>query len=241
MGRPRAYSDDELVSAVAAARSWRAVLRALGMAATSSSAIGSVRRRADELGLDYGHFTGGRRWTDQDLVDAVAGSRGWDEVAATLGLAEHSGRTLLKGHAARLGLDTAHLSRQPVRAEPPLTLAPDRANLSKSGTLMAATWFAMCGCDVTWPLEPARYDLVVDVDGMLHRVQVKTGTVQAGSSWTVWLSTTRGSRRTYDPEEIDLFFVVAGDLTCYLIPVRVVAGLQAINVSAYQDYRVATS
>jgi len=67
---------------------------------------------------------------------------------------------------------------------------------------------------------------------------VKTTTVRAAGSWKVYLSTSGKGRRTYDPEEIDDFFVVDGELGYYLIPVAVVGGLHAIHLRAYEDYRL---
>jgi hypothetical protein len=215
------------------------VLRHLDMTATSSSAMRSVRRRADALGLDYSHFTGQRRWTDQQLMEAVANSRSWGQVVQALGLADASSQSTLKGHAARLGLDVTHLTRptEP-RVESPLSLTPAATNLRRACSLMAATWFVLCGHDVSWPLEPARYDLLVTMEGRVQRVQVKTTTVRTGASWTVWLSTSGRARATYDVDEIDLFFVIDGDLTCYVIPSKTVGGLHAIQLSAYAAYRV---
>lgn len=54
----------------------------------------------------------------------------------------------------------------------------------------------------------------------------------------MWLSTTRGSRTPYDIEEIDAFFIVAGDLQYYLIPVIRTGGLHAIQLSAYSEFRL---
>ena len=96
----------------------------------------------------------------------------------------------------------------------------------------------MCGYNVSWPLEPCRYDLLVERAGSVLRVQVKTATVRSGTSWTAWLSTTRGKRLPYDVDEIDDFFVIDGDLGYYLIPVRMVGGLHAIQLSAYEDQRL---
>lgn len=42
MTRSPSYTDDELIAAVADARSWRGVLRGLGLVATSSGAMRSV-------------------------------------------------------------------------------------------------------------------------------------------------------------------------------------------------------
>jgi hypothetical protein len=238
MSRSRTYSDDSLRQAVAISHSWRGVLRRLGLAATSSSAIRSVRGHADRLGLDHSHFMGQRRWTDGQLAQAIAVARTWHDVAASLRLAGGSSQTVLKGHAARLWLDTSQLEA-PRRTQSFSVPATDMSNLRRAGSLMAAAWFTLCGCEVSWPLEPCRYDLLVSSpDGPL-RVQVKTTTVRSGRSWTVWLSTTGKFRTTYDPDEIDLFFVIDGDLACYLIPVRDVGGLHAISLSSYEPYRLA--
>jgi hypothetical protein len=199
-----------------------------------------VRRRADVLGLDHGHVTGNRRWTHEELVEAVAGSASWAQVAETLGLVADSTRTL-RGHAARLGLDVAHLDESLAPPQHPGTGSMDLAHLRRAGSLLAASWFTMCGLEVSWPLEPCRYDLLVRMRQGIVRVQVKTATRRAGGSWMVWLSTTGGRRTTYDPDEIEYFFVVDGDLTYYLIPFSAVGGLHAVHLSSYADYRVGGS
>lgn len=234
----RRYTDAELANAVQACRSWRSVLREIGLAGTSAAAIRSVRAHADRLGLDYSHFTGQRRWTDGELAAAIESAKTWTEVADTLGLFGGSSPTTIRGHAARLGLDTAHLS--PPRTSPVsrIEMRPNRENLARAGSLMAAAWFELCGHQVAWPLEPCRYDLLVWIDSSAERIQVKTTTVKQGSSWAVWISNTGKARRTYDPEEIDRFFIIDGDVNFYLIPVAVVGGLTAIHLSAYRDFLV---
>lgn len=160
---------------------------------------------------------------------------------ARLGLADESYKDTLKGHAARLGIDVSHLDpTRPVATPSPWSMTPAEKHLRRAGSLIAATWFTLCGHDVAWPLEPARYDLLVTSDVVTRRVQVKTTTVRTGQSWTAWLSSTGRSRRTYDPDEIDDFFVVTADLDAYLIPVAVVGGLQAIVLSTYSTYRIST-
>ena len=69
---------------------------------------------------------------------------------------------------------------------------------------------------------------------------MKTTRTRAGNGWKVYLSTTRGERKPYAPDEIDDFFVVDGDLSFYLIPLAAVGGLHAIHLSAYEAYRVAS-
>ncbi|UDY25255.1 group I intron-associated PD-(D/E)XK endonuclease [Nocardioides sp. Kera G14] len=239
MSRVRRYTDSELAAAVAVARSWRGVLRELGLAATSAAQMRSVRRTADELGLDYDHFTGQRRWSDAQLREAVASSGNWSEVAAHLGLAGGSSTSTIKGHALRLGLPMEHFGRVAPDGAEPLDLVADKAHLSRSGPMLAAAWFSLRGCAVSWPLEPARYDLLLGVGERLLRVQVKTTTYAVDGSWVVRLSTAERSNLTYDPDEIDHFFVIDGDLGMYLIPSRSVGGLQELRLSAYAEFRVA--
>ncbi|WP_154402067.1 group I intron-associated PD-(D/E)XK endonuclease [Ornithinimicrobium cavernae] len=238
MPRARSYTDEDLVAAVLSSHSWRGVLRVLGLTATSSAAIRSVRRHADALQLDHSHFRGQRTWSEQQLRTAVAKARTWQEVAESLGLNGGSSQSTIRGHVVRLGIDAEHLA--PIRpdSQQELPMGPSRAHLSRSGSLLAAGWFSLCGYQVSWPLEPCRYDLLVEHAGVTQRIQVKTTTVRTGRSWTVWLSTTGAERVPYAVDEIDAFFVIDGDLRYYLIPVERAGGLHAIQLSAYASYRL---
>lgn len=234
----RSYSDAQLTQAIARSRSWRGVLRALGLRATSAGSMRSVRGNADRLGLDYTHFRGGRRWTEKQLASAVASATTWQQVCDELGLGGGSSAALVRGHAVRLGLETAHLNGMPSRPPKSQEARPRREHLRRAAPLMAAAWFELCGFSVSWPLEPTRYDLLVWRAGRAERIQVKTSTARHGATWQVRLATTRKEIQTYDPDEIDQFFVIDGDYHYYLIPVTAVGGLTAINISAYQEYRL---
>lgn len=236
----RTYTDEQLAAAVAASTSWRGTLRELGLVATSSGSMRSVRSQVRRLGIDHCHFSGQRRWTEEQLRAAVDAARTWPEVADALGLTGGSAVAALKGHAVRLGLDVEHLvSHAPVTTDE--APDPDITHLSRAGALLAAAWFTLCGREVSWPLEPSRYDLLVSSDQGLRRVQVKTTITRSGRSWQVFLSTARGERRTYDPHEIDDFFIIDGELGYYLIPVAVVGGLHSIHLNAYEEYRVTSA
>lgn len=100
---------------------------------------------------------------------------------------------------------------------------------------MAAASLRMRGHHVSWPLEPARYDLLADFQGHLVRVQVKTTTHRQEGRWTVWLSSTSPTRTIYASEEVDAFYVIDGDLTHYWLPIERVAGFQAVALTAYPD------
>src|SRR5262245_54530455 len=104
----RTYDDQQLVRAVASSRSWRGVLRELGLKGTSAGALRSVRRHAARLQLETADFTGQRRWGDEDLAAAVASSRSWQQVQQALGLVGGGSVAALKGHAVRLGIDASH-------------------------------------------------------------------------------------------------------------------------------------
>src|SRR5690242_21233103 len=86
ISQPRSWSDAQLTEAVKVSSSWRGVMRELGLIATSAGAIRIVRRHAARLGLDTSHFRGKRRWSDDQLRNAVAEGRSWDEVLVSLGL-----------------------------------------------------------------------------------------------------------------------------------------------------------
>jgi hypothetical protein len=120
MGRPRSWTDDDLRSAVAAASSWSEVRRRLGLRGGGGAGLAGLRLRAAKLELDTAHLptarSGHRRWTDEQLTEAVAAADSLNEVFRLLGLAV--GGTAwrsLQEHIIRLGLDTAHWRRGSVR------------------------------------------------------------------------------------------------------------------------------
>lgn len=232
----RTYDDEALAEAVATSHSWRGVLRALGLKATSAGASRTARRYADQLGLDYSHFTGQRRWSDAALTKAVSECRSWREVTTALGIAGGSSYPLLRGHALRLGLDTSHFG-PPARPDAEWTLAPSERHLRYAGSLIAAAWFALCGYEVSWPLEPYSYDLIARSGDRVQRVQVKTTTHRKRNVWNVDLSP-GGKDTVYDPDDIDSFFIIDAEFRFYFIPFSAVGGFRGINLSAYTQYIV---
>jgi hypothetical protein len=259
MGRPLSHpltwTDQQLTDAVKTSTNWRSVMRALGYGERSSSAgaIRIVRRRAVQLGLDASHFRGKRRWSDAQLRQAVTESRSWVDVLMALGLSstDSSAQPHIKSHTIRLGLDTSHLSRishrGPHPSAAPCDLSRVPANpkyLRVAGPTIAAAWFAVRGCAVSFPFEPTAYDLLVDGPGGVAAVQVKTTTNFTKDGWTVTIGhhpdthAKKGHLLAYDPDVIDLFFIVDGDMTMYLIPSRAVAGRVRIVLRTYKKYAV---
>jgi hypothetical protein len=105
----------------------------------------------------------------------------------------------------------------------------------------------MRGCPVSLPIEPTVYDLLVDRPTGTSRVQVKTTTTSTKDGWmaTVGHHPDTHARKglghrliAYDPEFIDLFFVIDGDLTMYLIPSLAVASRVRILLRTYKKYIV---
>jgi hypothetical protein len=256
MNRPLSQppcTDAQLADAIKVSTNWRSVMRQLGFGDRSHSAgaIRIVRRRATELDLDFSHFRGKRRWSDGQLRQAVAKSHSWTELLSKLGLSADGGRAQLhvKSHTVRLGLDISHLGRLSHNGRQPADAPALEADLQAqakylrvaAGTL-AATWFALRGCAVSFPIEPAEYDLLAHSPRGLEKVQVKTTTFSGKDGWMVTVGhhpdthSRKGYLLAYDPDAIDMFFIVDGDMTMYLIPSRVIAGRVAILLRTYRKY-----
>ena len=215
-------------------------MRELDLCVTSAGAIRGVKRRVSRLSLDTSHFTGQRRWSDAQLRRAVAGAYSWSELFSELGLAHDSvdDRTRVKAYATRLGLDLSRLYGSSIDEVAPPVFRPDIKHLREAGTAIATMWFLLCGYNASIPIEPALYDLLVAMPDGIKRVQVKTTTFNK-HGWLVRVgrrSYSVGNRAPlvpYDPDLIDLFFILDGDLTMYVIPSRVIAGRVAILLNNY--------
>jgi PD-(D/E)XK endonuclease len=243
----RTWSDSQLVSAVAVSRSWRGVMRELGLCVTSAGSIRVVKRHVSRLGLDTSHFSGQRRWSDAQLRRAVATAYSWSELLSELGLnGDADDRTRIKAHSARLGLDLNRLDPPHRDVPSQQEFKPDLKHLRDAGTSIAAMWFLLCGYNTSLPMEPTIYDLLVSMPDGIKRVQVKTTTgnnngrvVQVGRR--PYSVGNRARLVPYDPDQIDLFFIVDGDLTMYLIPSRVIAGRVGILTGNYSEFIVGSA
>jgi hypothetical protein len=221
-------------------------MRELGLNSTSAGAIRVVRRHANRLALDASHFTGQRRWSDEQLRRAVAGACSWREVLSDLGLTPGGGdeRTRIKTHAIRLGLDLSRLETPQTQPVAKLEFEPDIRHLRDAGSMIAAVWFMLCGCNSSIPLEPAIYDLLVSTPAGIKSIQVKTTTYKSKDGWQVQIGRrpysagNRGRLIPYDPDVVDFFFILDGNLAMYLIPSRVLAGRVGILLRNYSQYKV---
>jgi hypothetical protein len=222
-------------------------MRELGLCVTSAGSIQVVKRQVIRLGLDTSHFTGQRRWSDAQLKRAIANAYSWREVFTELSLlGSGDDRTRVKAHAVRLGLDLSRLDvlDREITAQP--VFQPDIKHLREAGTAIATTWFLLCGYNTSIPIEPTLYDLLVSMPDGIKRVQVKTTTYNK-AGWAVsvgrrpYTTDNRGLLVPYDPDLIDFFFILDGDLTMYVIPSQVIAGRVGILLNNYSDYVVGSA
>lgn len=88
--------------------------------------------------------------------------------------------------------------------------------------LLCATKLQSFGCQISIPFgDDCRYDLIVDYNNRLYRVQCKTShTKDNGATYhfnahsTLW-----GKKVPYTEDEIDMFATIVND-RCYLIPIK---------------------
>jgi hypothetical protein len=247
-GDTRTWNDEQLRVAVEGNHSWRAVACALGLKGTSAGVVRTIKRHASRLELDTSHFTGQRRWSDTKLRQVMLGATCWADVLTGLGVVDNAeNRVRVKGHSARLRLDTTHLKTPHA---PPTggdqfaqSFRPEMLRYAASAVAMA--WFSLRGCAVALPTEPQEYDLLVTTAKGIQRVQVKTcaardskGRWQVGVGRRPYVLDKSAGKMPYDPDSLDLFFILLGDGSIYLIPSHVLAGRVGIDAAAYAPYRV---
>jgi hypothetical protein len=240
-------TDEQLRAAVAESLSWQAVARKLGYPVITSTTRRHLQKRAATLGLDTSHFTGSsRRWSDRQLIEASPSASSWEELCRRLSVSDYAEmRTLIKGHAVRLGIDLDHLSspgtRGPIHSVPIAELPFELEHLRRAAPALAMSWFIGRGCTPALPIEPEPYDLIVSSPTGFQRVQVKSTTCFAKGEWTVTVGH-RTDKNTplvpYTDEEVDLFFIVDGDLNMYLLPLAAIGGRVRITLRPYQIYVV---
>jgi hypothetical protein len=110
----------------------------------------------------------------------------------------------------------------------------------------AIEYFTSHSIPVCIPLnDTQKYDLVVDMDGKLQRISVKTSRfMDSKSSYYVLLkncggSSGKGKIRHFDNTTCDYVFVLTGNNKMYLIPAKEIAAKSAICIgNKYTEYEV---
>ena len=121
-----------------------------------------------------------------------------------------------------------------------------KTNNSKGnlGIGKAISYFTENEFVVSIPLnDTQKYDLVVDINGILSRVQVKTTTTLQSKSYRVDLRTSGGNRSRYkyenfDKTKIDILFVFT-DGGSWLIPSSVIQSARSVTLGdKYMIYKI---
>ena len=113
------------------------------------------------------------------------------------------------------------------------------------GLGVAIGYFAKNLQRVSVPLtDNQEYDLVVDFNGSLKKVQVKTTNYQRNGHWKVQLKTSGGNQsgagkiKKFDGSAVDYLFVYCFDGNSYLIPTNEDFPTSEISLTSYQQYLV---
>ena len=111
-----------------------------------------------------------------------------------------------------------------------------------AGLGIAIGYFASKGFTVLLPLTDSQdYDLVIDTDNGLKKVQVKTTIHKSGNYFRVELRTKGGNKsgdgiiKTIDKNSVDFVFIVTECGTKYLIPTDILNGMT--NISLGEQYK----
>jgi hypothetical protein len=137
----------------------------------------------------------------------------------------------------------------------PFTRPIESERLRASAMGDAIRWFLDRGYKPSMPIDVAHYDLIVESDAGLKRIQVKTTTAKDPGSkrWVVGImrhaydkhATARnsaGKRRhiPYSPNDVDYFYILTGDRSRYIVPVVATRGTIRITLDVkFAKYRVA--
>ena len=114
-----------------------------------------------------------------------------------------------------------------------------------TGLGIAIAYYVSNGYIVSIPLNDTQdYDLVVDKNNVLKKVQVKTtGCKTKYGNYQVALKSCGGTKgktyKTLIDTKIDELFIVAGNLDIYILPIEKIYNKSTLNLcSKYQKYKI---
>ena len=109
----------------------------------------------------------------------------------------------------------------------------------------AIGYFTNIGCTVSIPLNDTQdYDLLVDFDGIIKKVQVKGTSFKTNYGiYQVSLKSSGGTKgkiyKTVKDTDVDLVFIATDDGSMYLIPKNEIKNSSTLNLNeTYQNYRL---
>lgn len=122
MPRVPSWTDEQLIAAVAASTCFKQVCDALGLW-PGGGTYRTLERHIERLGIDATHLARRmgprrpkgrrRRFTDEELIDAVRESHSWSELSRRLGYQPSGGaHRYIKAYVIQRELDTSHFTSQ---------------------------------------------------------------------------------------------------------------------------------
>jgi hypothetical protein len=114
------------------------------------------------------------------------------------------------------------------------------------GVGSAIQYFTSEAYIVSLPINDSQsYDLIVEKDGILKRVQVKTCRYKRGNNWELGLNTSggnqsRNTKKIFDKSQVDLLFILVDSGERWVIPVDSLRGISTIKVGAvaYKEFMI---
>ena len=110
---------------------------------------------------------------------------------------------------------------------------------------MAIAYFSTNGYTVSIPLNDTQdYDLIVEKNGILQRVQVKaTGCIGKGGNYQVALKSCGGTKgkmyKTVIDTNIEEVFIVTNNMDIFIIPIEKIKNKSTLNLcEKYEKYRI---
>ena len=212
-------SDEQLLDASRLSGSWRRLLRTCVGAHRPERCARSARLLS--LGTIPDRLQGTRGWTEavfaRPTEDGRASSRRRSRRYQLAPPADLTGPRLSRDLGLKLCGRAARAPREDAGSS-----AGTSAVISSVPARVPGIRVLFYDLEVRAPLAtPSRaavYDLLVCTDEGIRTCPGRAATVRAGGTGSL-LSSARRQRRTYDPDEIDDFFIIDGELMCYLIPV----------------------
>lgn len=122
-----------------------------------------------------------------------------------------------------------------------------KTNREKGNTSLgiAIAYYASNGYTVSIPLNDTQdYDLIVDKDNILKKVQVKSTACKTKyGNYQVALKSCGGTKgktyKTVIKTNIDELFILTGDLNMYILPIEDLKNESTLNIcEKYQKYKV---
>lgn len=113
-----------------------------------------------------------------------------------------------------------------------------------SGLGIAIAYYSTNGYIVSIPLNDTQdYDLVVEKDNILKRIQVKATSCKKNGNYQVALKSCGGTKgntyKTLIETNVEELFVVTKDLTIYIIPKKNISNKSTLSIcDKYEKYKI---